>query len=137
MSRPGYWWYYNVARAIKSYPNLARAKGEVQATSMTANYSGMPKNQNPGRTTENSAIRQLAPREEEDLYAVKLAIEDMRFLEDGEEVLMVVELYHWKGVHNFDTIGDMLHMGSSTAKRRNAKFVYEVAKNMGYLRRLG
>lgn len=136
MSRPRYWWYYNVARAIKCYPILTKAKGDAQSGSVTANYSGMPKDRNPSRTTENSALRQLAPREESDLYAVSLAIDDMRRAQDGDEVLRVVELYHWKGVHNFETIGDLLHMGATTAKRRNARFVYEVAKNMGYLRRL-
>lgn len=137
MSKPSHWWYYNVVKAIKAYPALTRAKGEIQTASMTANYSGMPKNHEPGRTTENSALRQLAPREEADLYAVRLAIEDIERDQYGGEIMGVVNLYHWKGVHNFDTVGDMLSMSGTTAKRRNARFVREVAKNMGYLRRLG
>lgn len=137
MSKPGHWWYSIVTKAIKAYPALAQAKGEVQAVSVTASYSGMPRNHESTRATEDSALRQLAPREEADLYAVRLAIEDIGRDQYGGEILGVVNLYHWKGVHNFDTVGYMLNMSGTTAKRRNARFVREVAKNMGYLRRLG
>ena len=131
MSRPKYWWYGNVVRTIRNYPALRQAKDALQAVSVTANYSGMPGGSG-GRKTEDSALRQLSPREESDLDAVEQALERV-----SDEVRDVVRLYHWKGVRNFETVGDLLHMSRNTAKRRNSRFVFEVARNMGYLEKLG
>lgn len=131
MSRPKYWWYGNVVRTIRNYPALRQAKDALQTVSATANYSGMPGGSG-GRTTEESALRQLSPREESDLDAVERALERV-----SDEVRAVVRLYHWKGVRNFETVGDLLHMSRNTAKRRNSRFVFEVARNMGYLEKLG
>ena len=127
MSRPKYWWYGNVVRTIRNYPALREAKDALQAVSATANYSGMPGGSG-GRTTEESALRQLSPREESDLDAVEQALERV-----SDEVRAVVRLDHWKGVRNFETVGDLLHMSARTVRRRNSRFVFEVAKNMGYL----
>ena len=131
MSRPKYWWYGNVVRTIRNYPALRQAKDALQTVSATANYSGMPGGSG-GRATEESALRQLSPREESDLDAVERALERV-----SDEVRDVVRLYHWKGVRNFETVGDLLHMSRNTAKRRNSRFVFEVARNMGYLEKLG
>jgi len=132
MSRPRYWWYGNVLRVIRNYPALRAAKDAAQSVSTTANYSGTPGGSSGSRKTENSALRQLSPREEDDLAAVENAMERV-----SGEVLEVVRLYHWKGVRNFETVGAMLHMSRNTAKRRNSRFVLEVARNMGYLKKLG
>lgn len=131
MSRPRYWWYGNVVRVIRNYPALRDMKNIVQTTSTTANYSGVPGGSG-GRKTESTALRQLSPREEADLEAVELAMERV-----SSEVLDVVRLYHWKGVRNFETVGSLLHMSRNTAKRRNCRFVWEVARNLGYLAKLG
>lgn len=133
MSKPKYWWYANVGRTIRAYPQLVGAKAQRQAGKLTASYSGMPRAGGVGRSTEGCALRQLSAREEADLWAVKQAIEELEQGDGGAEILQVVELYHWKGVGNFDTIGDLLYMSANTAKRRNAAFVYCVAKHMGYL----
>lgn len=130
MSRPRYWWYGNVLRVIRNYPALRAAKDAAQSASTTANYSGLP-GASGGRKTENSALRQLSPREEDDLTAVENAMERV-----SGEVLEVVRLYHWKGVRNFETVGYLLHMSARTARRRNGRFVFEVARNMGYLTKL-
>ena len=120
-----------MVRTIRNYPALRQAKDALQTVSATANYSGMPGGSG-GRTTEESALRQLSPREESDLDAVERALERV-----SDEVRDVVRLYHWKGVRNFETVGDLLHMSRNTAKRRNSRFVFEVARNMGYLEKLG
>lgn len=93
----------------------------------------MPKITGAKRKTENAALRGLSRREEAELEAVRRAIEDIGRSETGGEVLRVVELYHWKNIRNFETVGYLAHMSSNTAKRRNSKFVYTVAKNMGYI----
>lgn len=133
MSRPKYWWRPNVERVIRNYPLLREKKNARQVQNMIASYSGMPRGGGAGRNTESAALRCLSPREEDDLRAVEKAIEEVGCQELGSEVLRVVELYHWRGVRNFETIGDMAHMSERTARRRNERFISAVARNLHYL----
>lgn len=133
MSNPKNWWYFVVIKVIRNYPLLREIKNNRQAQSTTVSYQGMPgAHSETNRKTEASALRQLSPREESDLHAVELAIEQILQMTDGQEVMAVVRLHHWQRL-DFDTVGYMLHMSSHTARRRNGRFVKEVAKNLGYL----
>lgn len=133
MSRPRYWWYGNICRVIAQYPTLKEAVAEAGTQSVTTAYSGMPHGSGAGRSTEGAALRAVSNREYDDFAAVSRAIAAASAWPDGELVLAVVNLWHWKRMKNFESIGDALHIGCSTAKRKNSKFVYEVAKNMGYM----
>lgn len=136
MSKPKNWWHGNVIRVIRAYPALKQAKQALQAVSVTAGYSGMPGSHEPGRTTEASAIRQLAPREEDDLRAVERAIETIGQDQYAQEVMKVVDLYFWSRGGSLEDIGSKLCMSRETVKRRKNRFYRAVAKNMGYLRKL-
>lgn len=133
MSRPRYWWRAVVEKVIRNYPDLRARKNAKQGQAVTPSYSGMPRGGGAGRNTESAALRGLSPREEADLRAVEKAIEEVGRQELGGEVLRVVELYHWRGVRNFETIGDMAHMSERTARRRNERFINAVARNLHYL----
>lgn len=85
------------------------------------------------RRTETAALKELSPREQQELEAVERAIEDIGRQKDGAKILKVVELYHWVGMYNLDAVAEFAHTTTITAKRRNARFVYEVARNLGYL----
>lgn len=132
MSRPKFWWYRNVEQVVKNYPMLRQRKKEKQAQSVVADYSGMPRAGGANRKTESVALRQLSPREESDLAAVEDAIELLGRDELGREILLVVEYYHWRGIRNFDEVAYLLHMSRRTCERRNSRFIYEVARNLGY-----
>lgn len=132
MSKPKYWWYGNVLRTIRHYPILAEVKADKQGQSVTANYSGMPKGGGAGRTTENCAVRQLSPREEEELDAVRMAIDDIGRQRDGGEILKIVKLVDWEKTHTVDGSAMELHMHVNTAKSRRSRFIRAVAKNMKY-----
>ena len=132
MSRPRYWWRPNVEKVIRNYPLLRERKADRQRKSVTASYSGMPRGGGTSRTTENVAFRQLSRREDEDFYAVETAIEDVGRSEFGGEILRVVEYKYWRG-YNFAYVADVVHISENTAKRRADKFVYAVARNLGYI----
>jgi RinA family phage transcriptional activator len=132
MSRPRYWWYHNVIAAIGQFPKMAERARDEEAQNVIANYSAMPRNPMPSRSTENSAVRALSSRERDEYEAVKESIEYFQSARDGKEILMVVDAYHWKGVHNFETVGDLLHMSEHTARLRNRVFIYHVAEKLGY-----
>lgn len=112
---------------------MAQRANEIKQQAVTPSYSGLPAGGALRRKTEIAALRELSPREQLELDAVMRAIEDLGRAPDGKEVLQVVELYHWRGIRNFETVADLAHMGRNTAKRRNAKFVYAVARYLGYL----
>ena len=133
MSRPKYWWYGNVLRVIRAYPAMLRRAEELKRQAVTPSYSGLPGSGRPGRRTEQAALRELSQREQQELEAVGRAIEDLGRAPDGKEILRVVELYHWQGIRNFETVAEITHLGRNTAKRRNARFIYTVAAYLGYL----
>lgn len=137
MSRPKFWWYSNVVRAIRCYPVLERAKADKQTPSIVANYSGMPRGGGTSRTTEQCAARGLSEQEEAVIDAIRLAIAEFENRPNGRDVINVVNLYHWKQRGNFDFIGGKLHIGKRTVERYNSRFIYAVARNLGYLQKNG
>nr|DAF15346.1 MAG TPA: hypothetical protein [Caudoviricetes sp.] len=137
VSRPRYWWYRNVCAAIGQFPALRDRIDDLGRQSVTASVSGMPHGSGVGRPVEGAALRAVCAREYDDYIAVQRAIETAEEWEDGEMVLDIVKMWHWLRVKNFDYIADTLHIGRGTAQRKNSKFVYEVAKNMGYFEIMG
>lgn len=133
MSIYKYWWHPNVVRAIRQYPALVSAKEDKQTQSMTANYNAMPRPGGVHRTSEDVALRQLSDREEEIVYAVGKAVEEIKRHADGHEVLAVVKLVDWDRSHGTDEAAYKLHMSERTARSRRNRFIYAVAKNMHYL----
>lgn len=133
MSKPRYWWYRNVCAAIGQYPALKEKIDEASMQSVTASFSGMPHGSGASRSTENAALRAVSNREYDDYSAICRAIATASEWPDGEMVLAVVNLWHWKRLKNFEYIADTLHVSERTARRYNSKFVYETAKNMGYM----
>ena len=132
MSRPKYWWYHNVIAAIGQFPKMAERARDDEAQNLIANYSAMPRNPMPSRSTENAAMRALNDRERDIYEAIKESIEYFQKAREGPEILRVVDLYHWKGVHNFETVGSMLYMSEKLAILRNRVFVYHVAEKLGF-----
>ena len=137
MSKPKYWWYHNVTRTISAFPALADEMQDAEAQNMIANYSGMPKSGQASRSTENSAIKKVSKRDYEAFVAIMAAVETAKTWPDGEETLQVVDLYYWQKVKSFDYREALLAQTSKaksgrTARRMNSRFVYQVAKNLGY-----
>ena len=133
MSKPKYKWYSNVVRAIRYYPTLKASKDATQLTSTTAGYSGMPHGSGTSRTTECAALRTLSPREEEELDAIELAVQQIGRKYDGQEILKIIEMVDWRKTHTVEGAGMVLFKDKNTTQRLRAKFVYAVAKNMRYL----
>lgn len=136
VSRPRYWWYRNVCAAIGQFPVLRDRIDDRGRQSVTASVSGMPHGSGVGRPAEAAALRAVCAREYDDYIAVQRAIETVKGWPDGDLVLEVVRLWHWMRVKNFDYIADKLHVSERTARRYNSRFVYLVARNMGYYDKL-
>ena len=137
MSRTRHWWYFSVVTAIRQYPALAEKKRELQKTSVTPAYEATIRGSEPGRTTETAALRQLPPAEEVWVDAVEQATEEILRHRDGREVMAIVRMVDYQRTHSVEGAAQVLHMGSETARRRRARFIYCVAKHAQYLKNDG
>lgn len=122
-------WYGLVVKIIRNYPEMKLAKEAMRSVS----HSDDGIHTQASRTTENIALRMLSEREEQDLDAVEQAIEDIGRSRDGGEILRIVDAVDWQG-YKLNLIADKMYMHRNTAARLRRKFIYAVARNLGYLK---
>ena len=133
MSKPRYWWYWNVCRTIGEFPKLDRQVRDMSRQKITPGYSAQQGGQSSGRAVEDIAVRVLSSREYEDYAAVQAAINTAQTWRDGADVLEVVRLHTWIWPReSLESAARQVHVSTSTAKRMYSRFVYEAARAMGY-----
>lgn len=130
------WWGFcrNIVRMYPVY--LARYRA-LHEPSMTANYTGVPGDSSPGRSTEEIATRELTQTEQRSLDAVEAAIRATLRRKDGREKLELIRLVYWpKRPDQALTLreaGDKLYISEITAKRWHRDFILTVARFRGLL----
>lgn len=133
MSKPRYWWYWNVCRTIGEFPKLDRQVRDMRRQRITTGYSAQPGGKSSGRAVEDIAVRVLSSREYEDYAAVQAAINTAQTWRDGADVLEIVRLHAWIWPReSLESAARRVHVSQSTAKRMYSRFVYEAARAMGY-----
>ena len=133
MSKPRYWWYWNVCRTIGEFPKLDRQVRDMSRQRITPGYSAQPGGKSSGRAVEDIAVRVLSSREYEDYAAVQAAINTAQTWRDGADVLEVVRLHAWIWPReSLESAARRVHVSQSTAKRMYSRFVYEAARELGY-----
>lgn len=130
------WWGFcrNITRMYPAYLARYRALHDV---SMTANYTGLPGDNSPSRSTEDVATRELTQTEQRSLDAVEAAIRATMRRKDGREKLELIRLVYWpKDYRQTLTLreaGDKLYISEITAKRWHRDFILTVARFRGLL----
>ena len=133
MSKPKYWWYWNVCRTIGEFPKLDRQVRDMSRQKLTPGYSAQPGGRSSGRAVEDIAVRVLSSREYEDYAAVQAAINTAQTWRDGADVLVIVRLHAWIWPReSLESAARRAHVSQSTAKRMYSRFVYEAARELGY-----
>ena len=133
MSKPRYWWYWNVCRTIGEFPKLDRQVRDMSRQKITPGYSSQQGGQSSGRAVEDIAVRVLSSREYEDYAAVQAAINTAQTWRDGADVLEIVRLHAWIWPReSLESAARRVHVSQSTAKRMYSRFVYEAARELGY-----
>lgn len=90
---------------IRRYPALKEQYSDLHSMSVTANYSGMPRGGESGRSLESVAIRELPFNSQREYEAVRQAIEmTERYNNEGTGCLLSswccgTGAIHWKGRH--------------------------------------
>lgn len=130
------WWGFcrNIVRMYPVYLERYRALHDV---SMTANYTGLPGDSTPSRSTEDVATRELTQTEQKSLDAVEAAIRATQQRKDGKERLRLIGLVYWpkqpdQGLKLYEAC-DKVHICYKTAKRWHSDFILTVAHFRGLL----
>lgn len=135
MSSYRHWWTPNVARALKEFPALIAKKDELRKTSIIAKYSSDPRSGTAQRTTENIALTDLPPAEAALVDAIESALDEISRRRDGDEILRLIDLVHFRRSHTLYGAAVALNMSEITAKRKNGDFIRLVAKKLGYFQK--
>lgn len=133
MSKYRYWWWPNVARALRTYPYLKKLQAEPPDTVITPSYTGMPRGGGNARPTERAMMkRKLSQREEDFINAVDRALIDVARWPDGKAIIRLIELVDFQRRYTIAGAAMVVHVSEKTAKRRRARFIELVGLYYGF-----
>jgi hypothetical protein len=89
-------WRKAAANAARDYPELKRQLRDLQSQSVTPNLNGMPSSGEPGRSTEDAALRQLPWTQQRRLDAVEYALNVSSTLSSGPSRVRLIELVYFQ-----------------------------------------
>lgn len=130
------WWGF-CRNIVRNYPLYLARYRALHDVSMTANYTGLPGDSSPSRSTEEVATRELTQTEQRSLDAVEAAIRATQQRRDGKERLRLIGLVYWpkqpnQGLKLYEAC-DKVHICYKTAKRWHRDFILLVAHFRGML----
>ncbi len=131
MSKDRDGWRSYMKKMIRKFPGRARELNDLQSVQITAKYNSEPKGGGEARTTENIALRQLPPLDQEEYDAVRRALDAVQMKMDGPQRLMMIRLVYWEEVYNLKEACDVIGCSYSTIKRWNVELINSVARNFG------
>ena len=133
MSKYRYWWWPNVARALRTYPYLKKLQAEPPDMVITPSYTGMPRGGGNARPTERAMMkRKLSQREEDFVHAVDQALAEVAKWPDAREVTRLIQLVDFQRRFTVNGAAMYLHMSERTARRRRQRFVEMVGVFYGF-----
>lgn len=131
MARKSNGWRRAARSAAFDYPELRRQLRDLQAQSITPNLSGMPGGGEPGRSTEDAALRQLPWTQQRRLDAVEYALNVSSTLSSGPSRVKLIELlYFTRRCPDLQTAALMVPCSVQTAKLWNSDFLLLVRSKM-------
>lgn len=134
MSKPRDDWFRNAVWTVRNYPARKAEYEELHRQSMCSDMSGLPRGGGDGRTTENIAIREMAPMKQLEYDAVTRAIEVTRLLPDGNNRVTMIDRMYWRGKKlNIDDVIYTVGVAEATGKRWHGAFIRLVGEFMGYI----
>lgn len=130
------WWGF-CRNIVRNYPLYLARYRALHDVSMTANYTGLPGDSSPSRSTENVATRELNQTEQRSLDAVEAAIRATQQRRDGVERLRIIGLVYWpKRYDQANTIEEAagkIPVSRRTAMQWHHDFILTVARYRGLL----
>ena len=96
MARRSNGWRKAARSAAFDYPQLRRQLADLRSQSITPALEGMPHGGEPGRSTEDAALRELPYAQQRRLDAVEYALSVSATLSSGPSRVRLIELVYFQ-----------------------------------------
>ena len=116
-------WRHAARSAAYDYPKLQRDLRDLQAQSVTPNMNGMPGGGEPGRSTEDAALRQLPYAQQRRLDAVEQAVSISSNLTSGLSRVRLIELVYFQRKYTIEGAAMQIPCSVQTAWTWNNDFL--------------
>lgn len=116
-------WRHAARSAAYDYPRLCRELRDLQAQSVTPQLSGMPGGGEPGRSTEDAALRQLPYTQQRRLDAVEQAVSISSNLTSGLSRVKLIELVYFQRRYTIEGAAMQIPCSVQTAWTWNNDFL--------------
>ena len=123
MSRRSNGWRHAARSAAYDYPKLKSDLRDIQAQSVTPNMNGMPGGGEPGRSTEDAALRQLPYAQQRRLDAVEQAVSISSNLTSGLSRVRLIELVYFQRKYTIEGAAMQIPCSVQTAWTWNNDFL--------------
>lgn len=123
MARRSNGWRHAARSAAYDYPKLQRELRDLQAQSVTPNMNGMPGGGEPGRSTEDAALRQLPYAQQRRLDAVEQAVSISSNLTSGLSRVRLIELVYFQRKYTIEGAAMQITCSVQTAWTWNNDFL--------------
>ncbi len=123
MAMRRYGWRHAARSAAYDYPKLQRDLRDLQAQSVTRNMNGMPGGGEPGRSTEDAALRQLPYAQQRRLDAVEQAVSISSNLTSGLSRVRLIELVYFQRKYTIEGAAMQIPCSVQTAWTWNNDFL--------------
>ncbi len=118
---------------IRRWPALKELHNDLHAVSGIANYTGMPGNPNPARSTEDIAVRDLPGTARREYEAVRRTIAATERYKNGRDRLKIIKLVYWDKTHTLEGAALSVPCSIQTAWKWNQEFIRMVASHFGLM----
>lgn len=116
-------WREETRRIIRAYPALLREENGLRDCRITPSYTGMPGGGNGSSKTETAALKELSPKKQRELDAVKRAIATTGRYRNAKDRLRVIDLVYWAHTHTLQGAAQMCHYSYDTVAEWNSAFI--------------
>lgn len=123
MGRRSSSWRKVARSAAYDYPKLRRELRDLQAQAVTPSLSGMPHGGEPGRSTEDAALRQLPYEQQRRLDAVEQAVAISSQLTSGLSRVKLIEMVYFIRRYTLEGAAMQIPCDVRTAKTWNNDFL--------------
>ena len=131
MSKPREPWWPYVKNVLRMYPQLKRELEAIRSQSVTTHYNAAGGSSGPGRSTEQTALRELPPQRMREYEAVRKAIQKTGHLPEGKTRNDIIRLVYFRKRYNLSGASWACHVSEITAERYHGDFLRLVAQYLG------
>ena len=133
MSRERDPWWPSVQNILRQYPGMKRELEEKRRAAVTPRYNSTGGGSGLGRSTEQSALRELDPARQRQLDAVSKAIRITARSKDGTGHWRneIIRLVYFRQSHNLHGAAQKCYVSFRTAQRWQRDFFDIVERELG------